>query len=270
MKDTKKTTWLALLLALLTTVLLISLPDSVERSLKTGLGTVFLPLFGLSSSAETASGKIVERTRPRSLMIREIEALKEENRRLSLLAWQGQEALEENRRLREQLGWREKQPWEARVCRVYGRDPANWWHMIHIDLGKAEGAQEGLPVMTAKGLVGRILQAGTFHSQVVLIGDPRCRVPVVIEEIRENGILGQGLEAKATPGMARLSHLSRNSRLQAGQKVVTSGLGHFFPPGLPVGVILDTVPKDFGLYTEAQVKLSAELNQLEEVWVLFP
>jgi cell shape-determining protein MreC len=49
---------------------------------------------------------------------------------------------------------------------------------------------------------------------------------------------------------------------------VTSGLGGIFPKDIPIGTIVDTHPSEY--YTVARVKLAANLDSLEEVWVLFP
>jgi rod shape-determining protein MreC len=58
--------------------------------------------------------------------------------------------------------------------------------------------------------------------------------------------------------------------VKPGQKVVTSGLGGIFPKGIPIGQVLDSQSVEFGLYVEARVKLAANLNGLEEIWVLMP
>ena len=46
--------------------------------------------------------------------------------------------------------------------------------------------------------------------------------------------------------------------------------GEFFPKGIPIGHITDTNSVAYGMYLEARVKLSANLQELEEVFVLFP
>jgi rod shape-determining protein MreC len=62
--------------------------------------------------------------------------------------------------------------------------------------------------------------------------------------------------------------MNRPSTIRLGQSVVTSGLGTVFPRGILVGHIIDTNNIGFGLYTEARVKLAADLGNLEEVWVV--
>ena len=67
-----------------------------------------------------------------------------------------------------------------------------------------------------------------------------------------------------------LSYLPMDANLKPGQNVVTSGLGGVFPQGIPIGKIVDTRQVEFGLYTEARVRLAVNLSALEEVWVLLP
>jgi rod shape-determining protein MreC len=69
--------------------------------------------------------------------------------------------------------------------------------------------------------------------------------------------------------LADLTYLSGTAVLKPGEEVVTSGLGGVFPKGIPIGRILDSRQVEFGLYTEARVKLWANLGTLEQVWVMF-
>jgi rod shape-determining protein MreC len=62
---------------------------------------------------------------------------------------------------------------------------------------------------------------------------------------------------------------NKSAKLVPGQTVVTSGMGGFFPAGISIGRIADSRQVDFGLTTEARVKLSANLSALDEVWILF-
>jgi len=68
----------------------------------------------------------------------------------------------------------------------------------------------------------------------------------------------------------QLGYLSRASALKPGQAVRTSGLGGIFPKGILIGQIVDFHTVDYGLYTEARVKLAVNLNLLGEVFVKMP
>ncbi len=151
------------------------------------------------------------------------------------------------------------------------RDPANWWRTIRINLGSRDGISNNAPVLTAEGLVGRVSEVGYAQSQVVLLGDPDCRVAVVVEgDNRDHGILAPSSSSPLDNTLVDLAYLSRSTQLKAGQRVLTSGLGGIFPAGIQVGQIVDFRSIDYGLYNEARVRLEVKMNTLEEVWVILP
>jgi len=140
---------------------------------------------------------------------------------------------------------------------------------VQIDLGSRDGVQTNLPVITDAGLVGRVSSVSTTHSQVVLVGDPNCRVSALVENAsRDMGVLIAG--GTLDTSLVELTYLASSANLKSGQSVITSGLGGVFPKGIPIGQIVYASSVEYGLYTDAQVKLNANLGSLEQVWVLFP
>jgi rod shape-determining protein MreC len=265
----KRAHYIALGSAFLLALVAFNLPGQAVARLKLALGSVFLPLFGLTSLAHQALPKAVDRLTPRGELIRQNDALRRENAELRAQLSQGQEALRENRRLRAIVGWKPQPAWTLKPARVVSRDPANWWRTAQIDLGTRDGLRAHLPVLTPEGLVGRVEAVGLTRSQIVLLGDPQCRVPALVEnDRRDTGILGGA--SPLDGALVELTYLARAADLKPGQTVVTSGLGEIFPKGILIGKIVDAQPVEFGLYTQARVKLAANLNGLEEVWVLFP
>lgn len=174
----------------------------------------------------------------------------------------------ENARLRQLLGWQAQQPRKIKLASVVLRDPSNWWRTIQIDLGSRDGMRINLPVLSPEGaLVGRISAVSLTRSQVVLLGDPNCHVAAVVEnESRDNGVVGAS--GPLDSGFVELGYLSTNARLKPGQLVKTSGLGGIFPKDILIGQVVDTQPIEYGFGTVARVKLAANLNALEEVWVI--
>ena len=148
------------------------------------------------------------------------------------------------------------------------RDPANWWRTVQIDAGSRDGIQTNQPVLTVEGfLVGRIATVSYLHSQVVLIGDRDCRVSALIENSTHDvGVLSAS--GPLDTSLVQMSYLSSSANLKSGQNVFTSGLGGIFPKGIPIGKIYDAQPVEYGLATEARVKLNANLGALEQVSVL--
>jgi len=248
----------------------LALQSSLGSRMKMVIGSVFLPLFGISSTLDSGAEKAVEQIVPKSVVQKEANELRRENERLLMLGAQARNLFQENDRLREQLEWRKNIPWKIRLAKVIGRDPSNWWRMIHIDLGSRDGLTNNLPVITSDGLVGRLGEVGLSRSEVVLIGDPNCRVAVLIQDSREHGVIAPDSINPLDPSIVEMGYLSRNSILKPDQKVVTSGWGPVFPAGIPVGRLLDFQTMSHGLFTEARIKLAVSTSSLEEVWVILP
>jgi len=202
--------------------------------------------------------------------LKENDDLKRENDQLRLQALQAAETARENVRLRQLLGWQSKTPWKLKLANVVLREPANWWRTIQIDLGARDGLRENLPVLTTNGLIGRVASVSLTSSKVVLLGDPNCKVAALVENAAgDMGVINAG--GPFDGSFVTMSYLPSGANLKSGQNVVTSCFGGIFlPKGIPIGKIVDAQPVEYGLYTEARVKLSANLSALEEVWVLFP
>jgi rod shape-determining protein MreC len=256
--------------ALALALVLLNLPPTAADRLKLAVSTLFLPLFGLNRSIQAVADDASYGLLTRSTLIREVERLQRENQQLKLAAAQTADALAENTRLRAILGWQGRSTWKGRAARVIGREPTTWWRSVLIDFGSLQGAQVNQTVMTPDGLVGRIRSVQPTFSQVALIGDPECGVSVVINETREPGTILEARSATLGDGMVTLRTLQHSVTAMAGQSVTTLGNGGVFPKGIPVGQIIDTRSVDGGLSTEARLKLGAQLNRLEEVWVLTP
>ena len=261
--------YIALGLIVLLTLVALNLPEHTSARLKLGIGSLFLPLFGLAGSGQQLAGAAGDAVIPRRELLRLLEGARRENQQLRLQARQAEETAQENARLRQLVAWQPQTPWKLKLARVVLREPANWWRTAQIDLGSRDGLRVNLPVLTTDGLVGRVSSVSFTRSQVTLLGDPNCRVSARVEnETRDTGIIGAS--GPLDTELVVLGYLSRTANLKPAQLVVTSGEGGIFPKGIPVGKIVDIQPVDYGARTEARVKLAANLNSLEEVWVMFP
>ncbi len=265
----KQKNYFALGAVIFVAVLILSLPASATTRLKFTLSTWFLPLFGLADTAQRLPADLADTVLPRRELLNQIDSLRRENQQLKEQEIQSVAIARENDQLRTLLNWQKQVPWKLKLANVVTRDPANWWRTVQIDLGARDGVRENLPILTASGLVGRISSVKQSSSQVVLIGDPNCRVSALVENsAHDTGVLLAS--GPLDTSLVQLTYLASSANLKSGQNVVTSGLGGIFPKGIPVGQIVDARSVEFGLYTEARVKLNADLGSLEQVWVLFP
>ena len=265
----KQKNYVALGAVLFVAVLILSLPTRATDRIKLALGSWFLPLFGLAGAAQQLPADLADSALPRRELLKQIDKLRRENQQLRSQAVQSVAIARENDQLRSLLGWQRQMPWKLKLANVVMRDPANWWRTAEIDLGSRDGVRVDLPVITAAGLVGRVSSVSLLRSQIVLIGDPNCRVSATVE----NATHDMGVIVASGPidtSLVELTYLASSANLKPGEIVKSSGLGGVFPKGITIGQIVDSRSIEYGLYTEARVKLSANLGSLEQVWVLFP
>ncbi len=263
----KRAHYIALGLVVLLTLIFLNLPSRTTARLKLAIGSVFVPLFGLTSTSERLAGKAADAVVPRKDLLKQNETLRQENQRLRLQALQLDEALRENTRLRQRFAWKEQQRWELKLAQVVLREPANWWRNVQINLGSRDGLTNNLTVLSPEGsLVGRIDSVGITSSRVILLGDPNCKVAARVEnESRDIGVIGGS--GPLDKHFVEMAFLSRNASLKPGQVVKTSGDGGIFPKDIVIGKVADAGPVEDGLSVTARVRLAADLNALEEVWV---
>ena len=268
----KKKRYIALAIVAVAALVLLNLPANTSARLRLAISSQFLPLFGLANASQDVAGSTVELVLSKRELIRQNDQLRRELAQFKISAAQSDEQARENARLTQLVGWQARQPWRMKLARVVLRDPANWWRTVQIDLGSRDGIKPNMPVLTTQGLVGRVESVGLTRSQVVLIGDPKCRVSAMVQNTnnisaaRDYGVLGNA--SPLDRELIDLTHLLPNTTIKAGQNVITSGLGEIFPKDIPIGKVVDTHSVEYGLATEARVKLSASLGSLEEVWVL--
>ncbi|MBQ1918837.1 MAG: rod shape-determining protein MreC, partial [Schwartzia sp.] len=127
----------------------------------------------------------------------------------------------ENQRLRELLGYKNAAvQFDLVVARVIGRESATWTRMIVIDRGTRDGVEKNMAVVTSRGLVGVVTEAGPISSKVEMILDTRAAVGALVQRSRVAGIIEGSPDNASQP---RMVNIPRNEDVQEGDIVVTSG-----------------------------------------------
>jgi rod shape-determining protein MreC len=184
--------------------------------------------------------------------------LTHENDELRLQILKDREAVLEAERIRSLAGLQESGIGNRVIARVIGRDPARS-QTITIDKGAVHGLKRDTAVVTAAGIVGRVIYSSNFFSIVQLIVDSQSAVGVMLEPNRRQGIVkgngGRDLD---------LDYIDDDNDLKEGDKFLTSGQDRIYPKGLPVGVIT-SVGARRGLLKAVQVRPTADLGRIEEV-----
>lgn len=268
----KRPHFIALGVVTLVTIVLLKLPARTTTNLKLAISGIFLPVYGLAKSGSEMADSASYAAIPKRQLIDRLKALEKQQNETRIHLLQAAEIRHENDRLRQMLGMQRQLPWNVKLARVISRDPANWWRTMKIDLGSRDGVRTNSTVLVPQGLVGRVDEVGYATSQVVLVGDPDCRVSVVVADsgTRELGMIAPSSSSPLDDTLVELNYLARNSKLSAGMRVVTSGQGGVFPAGILVGQIADFRTIGYGLYKEARVSLAVRMSALEEVFVIVP
>jgi rod shape-determining protein MreC len=181
----------------------------------------------------------------------------------------------ENARLREMLGFREASPYRLRACRVVTREPSNWWETVQVDVGWEDDPDlaKDQPVVSPRGVVGKTGNVSRSVTDVILLVNENCSISATVEGTKEQGIVqGQGNFEEGKPRV-QVKYLPKDSQVALGQFVVTSGLGPYFPAGLRLGTVVEVPPisknyPTFGLYREAFIEPTADLNNLDELFIV--
>ncbi len=218
---------------------------------------VFAPVMEFASRPVAGLNEVVQTVRGLTALKSENDRLRRENARL--LAWQ-----EAARRLAAQSLALEKlldfkpDPRSSYIAaRVIGDSGGAFVRSLLVNAGGRDAVAKGQAVVTGQGLVGRIAAAGLWSARALLITDINSRVPVILEKTRERAIL-----AGDNGAYPRLIFLPGNVEPRPGDRVVTSGHGGVFPPGLPVGRVV--AARDGGI----RVRPFARLNKIEFVRIV--
>ena len=173
----------------------------------------------------------------------------------------------ENERLKDLLAFVDSTPELTYVSgMVIGHSQGVWFDTFTINVGRNQGVEKNMPVVTA-GLVGRVTQVGATWSKVIAMIDPSMSVSVMVERTRDSGMVRGMLQAGSSVDTLELYYLPMDDDLVPGDKIVTSGIGGIYPKGLPVGTVIE-VSRSGESTSNAIVQPTADFRHIEEVLVV--
>jgi len=180
--------------------------------------------------------------------------------RIKLVEMQAVEA--ENRRLKALLDFEaEEEQAPVATTRMVGATASSIRRFAFVDAGSSDGIAAGMPVASASGLVGRILETGRHSARVLLLNDMESLVPV---RRLEDDVVAFA-EGRADGGLRiRLVNLGINP-LKPGDLFVTSGAGGLFRPGIPVAVA-DEITADGALGHMLSNPAATDFVAIMPVW----
>ncbi|HEX3028350.1 MAG TPA: rod shape-determining protein MreC [Clostridia bacterium] len=150
---------------------------------------------------------------------------------------------------------------------VIAKDMGNWFNTFKIDRGSKDGIKNNMPIVTSKGLVGRILSAEFLSSKVIPIIDPDSSVSGIIAKTRDDVII-KGDVALKDQGYCRMDYIPLDADITVGDEIITSGIGGIYPRGILIGTVKEIRRSNNNLSRYAIIKPSVDFRRLEEVYIL--
>lgn len=118
------------------------------------------------------------------------------------------------------------------TARVVADSGSPFVRTLLLGAGADAGIRRLQAAVSGEGLVGRVAEVGRRSSRLLLITDLNSRVPVLIQSSGQRAIL-----TGDNSDLPRLEFLATGATVRSGDRIVTSGHGGVFPPGLAVGVV---------------------------------
>jgi rod shape-determining protein MreC len=188
--------------------------------------------------------------------------LKEQIEQMRLQQVRLSEDAAQARRLQTLLSFKEQFISKTVAAQVIGTSGSDLSRIVTIDKGENAGIRRDMAVITADGIVGKVLFVSPNLAQVLLISDQSSGVGAILDKSRLQGVL-----RGTANGEVVLERVMSDEQVQPGDIVLTSGGDQIFPKGLPVGTVT-RVGSGKDLFLSIRIKPAANLSRLEEVLVL--
>lgn len=226
---------------------------SAADALMPAVNTITKPITAVADTIRNVSG----------LSELQTENIRLEQENMKLKEWYQTALLleAENKSLKDLLNVKVEPGYRTITARIMG-DPGNTFvKSLLVSAGSKDGVQKGQAVLSGEGLIGRITDVGEQSARVLLITDVNSRVPILIEDTRQHAVM-----AGSNGDTTYLKHLPPDGDVKDGSRIVTSGHGGVFPPGLAVGKIVKN--DDSGAPGGLSVHPYADFNRIVHVRII--
>ncbi len=189
--------------------------------------------------------------------------LREKVLQLSLQVFSMQFLETENQRLQNLLSFKRENQLILLPSKVINKGILPNINSLTIDVGKEAGVEKNDPVLTPKGVIGKVLIAGEYSSIVQLINDINYRLSVRILPKGNTGILRWYGNNKC-----QIKEVQKNASVGVGDGVVTSGFSDIYPKDLPVGTVSGIIDKSGSFEKIILVQITEDIESLLDVFVI--
>lgn len=253
-------------------VVILALSITGNSGVVTGtLGSVLAPVQGAVSAVTSTLQKTFNSFSYNKELEQAYNEAMEELATVQVRTARYDEVVAENERLRSLMENYEKySQYDPIFARVIGKDTGNWFNNFTIDKGSANGIVENMTVMSADGVVGRVVEVGLDYAKVMAIIDGSSGVAALIERNRDNGVVRGMVDDTTGDTLLQMNYLPDINDVRTGDTVLTSGLDGVFIKGLPIGTVTQISRQSSGLMQYVVITPFADFEHIEEVILLKP
>lgn len=190
--------------------------------------------------------------------IEENKELYEENQRLKAAYKKSLKILAENQELRFLANMAEYLDYETIAATVKFDSSNLYANSLLVNLGEVDGIKPGFSVLTAEGLIGRVLEVNKNESRVLIIDDYNASIPVRVLETGVQGII----KGQNNPNFVTMITKEVGDVVKPGQHLVSSSVQGLFDDGIPVGIVAES--------EDGKIKVApyANLNRIHKVLII--
>lgn len=174
-------------------------------------------------------------------------------------------AEQQNKKLLDLLEIKKESEYKLEAVSIVGKELNGIHNSLTIDAGTQDSIRAGMPVVSANGLIGRVLLASRNYSQVMPYFNNLFRVSARIQGIRAYGVVSWSGESV---NELIMEYVPQTIPVDTGMVVETSGYSNQFPASIPIGKVVETVPQEGKETQHIYIKPFTNLYTVSEGFVI--
>ena len=198
-----------------------------------------------------------------SFLMKRIEVLASENLKLNLENQILSSNELENKRLRAFLDFKAKRDHNFIGSDAISKGTSSNLNAFLINQGSNSGVKKNDPVLSSKGVIGKIIAVSDDHSSVQLISDGNFRLSVKIMPSESEGIMRW-----KNNQICEIFEVKKTAEVNIGDIVLTSDLSSYFPPNLPVGEVVSIYDKSDSFNKIVRLELYTDLSTINQLFII--
>ena len=150
---------------------------------------------------------------------------------------------------------------------VIAKDSGNLFNIFLVDKGVANGISYNMPVVTSKGLVGKVTSSQPFSSKITSIIEDGSAASAIVSKSGDLVVVKGDLKL-GKEGLCKLLYIPNDLDLTQGDVIETSGMGGIYPKGIIIGTVKEVRTGESDLDRYAIIQPAVDLRRLSQVVIL--